>query len=79
MPTDIFPLLFAIPRCAGWLAHWVEQLDDKDVKIARPRQLYDGPAKREFVSINQRANDLPNDVPTYSSLFSKRRDVSRSQ
>jgi citrate synthase len=38
-PTDMFPVLFAIPRAVGWLAHWNEQLDDSDTKIYRPRQV----------------------------------------
>ena len=38
-PTDMFPVLFAIPRAVGWLAHWNEQLDDPDTKIYRPRQV----------------------------------------
>ena len=42
-PIDMFTVLFAIPRTAGWLAHWVELLGDKDQKISRPRQLYIGP------------------------------------
>lgn len=36
-PTDMFPILFAIPRCSGWLAHWKEFLDDPENKIVRPR------------------------------------------
>ena len=42
-PIDMFTVLFAIPRTAGWLAHWQELLADKDQKISRPRQWYDGP------------------------------------
>ena len=41
-PVDMFPVLFAIPRTAGWLAQWAEMLDDGDQKIARPRQVYLG-------------------------------------
>lgn len=39
-PTDMFPVLFCIPRAVGWLAHWLEGLDDPENKIARPRQMY---------------------------------------
>ncbi|HEY3239991.1 MAG TPA: citrate synthase [Acidimicrobiia bacterium] len=53
-PVDMFPVLFAIPRTAGWCAHWLELLGDPDQKISRPRQLYVGPAEREFVPINLR-------------------------
>ncbi|HEY3121363.1 MAG TPA: citrate synthase [Vicinamibacteria bacterium] len=48
-PLDMFPVLFAIPRTSGWLAQWEEMLLDKDQKIARPRQLYLGPARRDYV------------------------------
>ena len=41
-PVDMFPVLFAIPRTAGWLAQWDEMLRDPDQKIARPRQIYIG-------------------------------------
>ena len=51
---DMFPVLFAIPRTSGWLAHWLELLD-QDAKIARPRQLYVGSDEREYVPINRRA------------------------
>jgi citrate synthase len=52
-PVDMFTVLFAIPRTSGWLAHWVELLE-QDQKIARPRQLYVGPAERPYVPIEQR-------------------------
>jgi citrate synthase len=52
-PLEMFPVLFAIPRTAGWLAHWQEMLD-QDSKIARPRQLYIGADPRPYVSIDRR-------------------------
>ncbi len=52
-PLEMFPVLFAIPRTAGWLAHWQEMLD-QDSKIARPRQLYIGAEPRQYVPIAQR-------------------------
>jgi citrate synthase len=52
-PLEMFPVLFAIPRTAGWLAHWQELLD-QDSKIARPRQLYAGPEERDYVPIGSR-------------------------
>ena len=48
-PLAMFPVLFAIPRVAGWLAQWQEMLLDKDQKIARPRQIYTGERGREYV------------------------------
>ena len=52
-PVDLFPVLFAIPRTSGWLAHW-EELLEQDSKIARPRQLYVGPPERQYVDIKER-------------------------
>lgn len=51
---DMFPVLFAIPRTAGWIAQWEEMLLDKDQRITRPRQLYEGPEKRDFVPREKR-------------------------
>jgi citrate synthase len=52
-PTEMFTVLFAIPRVSGWLAHWVELLE-QDQKIARPRQLYVGAGARSYVPIGSR-------------------------
>jgi citrate synthase len=52
-PMDMFPVLFAIPRTAGWLAHWAEMLDH-DTKIARPRQLYIGSPRRDYIEMADR-------------------------
>jgi citrate synthase len=53
-PVDMFPVLFAIPRMSGWLAQWEEMLEDKEQKIARPRQVYLGPGARDFVPLATR-------------------------
>src|SRR5207237_6622698 len=53
-PTDYFTVLFALARMPGWLAQWEEMLNDKDQKIARPRQIFTGKAERNFVPIEQR-------------------------
>ena len=55
-PVDMFPVMFAIPRTSGWLAQWVEMLEDADQKIARPRQIYLGHRTRDYVPIDQRQN-----------------------
>jgi citrate synthase len=52
-PIDMFTVLFAIPRTSGWLAHWLELLE-QDVRIARPRQIYDGTAVRDYVDLDAR-------------------------
>ena len=49
-PTDFFTVLFAIARTAGWLAQWEEMLQDKEQKIARPRQIYVGHGERPYKS-----------------------------
>src|SRR5580700_5798500 len=51
---EMFTVLFAIPRTAGWLAQWQEMLTDPEQKIARPRQVYLGPGEREFVPMEKR-------------------------
>ncbi len=53
-PVDMFPVLFAIPRTSGWLAQWEEMLLDPEQKIARPRQLFLGAARRDYVPMERR-------------------------
>ncbi|HEX7707954.1 MAG TPA: citrate synthase [Thermoanaerobaculia bacterium] len=53
-PMSIFTVLFAIPRVSGWLAQWLEMLQDGDQKIARPRQIYTGHTRRDYVGIDAR-------------------------
>jgi citrate synthase len=53
-PVTMFPVLFAIPRTAGWIAQWEEMLLDPEQKIARPRQVYLGAPKRGYVPIDNR-------------------------
>jgi citrate synthase len=53
-PTDMFTVLFAIGRLPGWLAHYKEMLHDPATKIARPRQVYTGPAERDFLQVEKR-------------------------
>lgn len=53
-PVEMFPVLFAIPRTSGWVAQWEEMLLDSEQKIARPRQVYLGAEKREYVPPERR-------------------------
>jgi citrate synthase len=53
-PTEMFTVLFAIGRLPGWIAHWREMIEDPDTRIGRPRQVYTGPAEREFVPMDKR-------------------------
>lgn len=74
LPTDMFPVMFTIPRTAGWLAHWVESLDDPETKIYRPRQIYTGKSNLEYIPIAQRkpADIQPSIIP---SGFGSRREL----
>ncbi len=53
-PTDMFTVLFAIGRMPGWIAHWREMIEEPSTKIARPRQIYTGPALNHYVSMDER-------------------------
>jgi citrate synthase len=54
IPTEMFTVIFAIPRTAGWVAQWMEMKDDPEQKIARPRQVYTGERQREYVPVAER-------------------------
>lgn len=53
-PTDMFPVLFAIPRASGWLSQWCEMVEDPEQKIARPRQIYLGSGQRDYIPVDAR-------------------------
>ncbi len=53
-PVEMFPVLFAIPRTVGWLTQWEEMITDSEQKIARPRQVFLGAKRRDFVSMDKR-------------------------
>jgi citrate synthase len=57
-PVDMFPVLFAIPRVSGWLAQWAEMVRDPEQKISRPRQIYVGESRRNWLPIEQRAEPV---------------------
>lgn len=54
IPIEMFTVMFAIARTAGWVAHWLEQQDDPDNKIGRPRQIYTGSDQRDYTAIDKR-------------------------
>ncbi len=54
IPNSMFTAIFALARTAGWVAQWSEMISDPEAKIGRPRQLYTGQSRREFVPIDQR-------------------------
>jgi len=78
-PTDYFPVLFTIPRTAGWLAHWYEFLDDPDNRIVRPHQVYLGYGTRDYVPQDKRTVLSKSNISSDSSSESKRRTVGTDQ
>ncbi|KAI9027828.1 citrate synthase-like protein [Hyaloraphidium curvatum] len=58
-PTDFFPVLFAMPRTVGWLAHWSEGMDVEGAQIWRPRQLFIGEKRRDYVAVEARKEVPP--------------------
>src|SRR3954463_3885013 len=54
LPTDMFTVMFAIPRTSGWVSQWLERVNDKEQKSARPRQVYVGERERDYVSLDER-------------------------
>lgn len=54
IPTNMFTVMFAIARTAGWVAHWTEMIADPKQRIGRPRQVYDGSPLRDYVPVDQR-------------------------
>lgn len=71
-PTDFFTVLFTIPRTVGWLAHWNEFLDDKEQPIVRPRQIYQGALRRNYIPIGQRNNKKNVEIKSPSSASFRR-------
>jgi citrate synthase len=54
IPTSMFTVLFAVARTTGWISQWQEMMEDPAQRIGRPRQVYMGAPKRDFVPIGQR-------------------------
>ncbi len=80
-PTDFFPVLFAIPRVAGWLAHWKEAMEEPSPKIWRPRQIYTGARKLSYVPMTERTAssseaDAKETLPMENHPFNRRYLVS---
>jgi citrate synthase len=75
-PLDFFPVLFAVPRVVGWLAHWRQMmLQPEGVKIWRPRQIYVGEGKRDYVPVDKRVavnGDKKTPHPVVHSGITKR-------
>ncbi|KAF4688769.1 hypothetical protein FOZ60_002435 [Perkinsus olseni] len=76
-PTDMFPILFTVPRLAGWLAHWSEWIDDPENRIYRPFQVYKGYDKRDYVQVDERSEKVHSkELTVKRSAFNRRRDAS---
>jgi citrate synthase len=54
IPTEMFTVMFALARTAGWVSHWLEQQVDPEAKIGRPRQIYTGATPRDYTEIDRR-------------------------
>ena len=54
IPTSMFTVLFAVARTVGWIAQWNEMIEDPTQKIGRPRQLYTGEARRDYIPLSKR-------------------------
>jgi citrate synthase len=57
IPTDMFTVMFALGRLPGWIAHWKEMVEDKTMRISRPRQIYTGATERDWVPVKQRSEE----------------------
>jgi len=80
-PTDMFPILFAIPRLVGWLAHWSEFLVDPDNKIYRPFQIYKGKVLEDYIPLDARNDKVGGNQNLFvkRSAFNRRRDAALQQ
>ena len=66
IPRSMFTVMFAIARTVGWVAHWQEMISDPAMRIGRPRQLYTGAVKRDYMSIDRRTEKTPADLRSHN-------------
>jgi len=76
IPTDMFTILFTIPRLAGWLAHWQEWIDDPENRIYRPFQVYKGIDLRDYEDVAKRKDTKVAPGPITRTSINRRRDAS---
>jgi citrate synthase len=76
IPTEMFTILFTLPRISGWLAHWYEFQDDPYNKIVRPRQIYKGYTKRNYEDSKQRQKKVDEDLDYEIATTDVRREAS---
>jgi citrate synthase len=68
LPMDMFTVMFAIPRTSGWVAQWLEMVQDEETKIARPRQIYTGERERDYVPIEERERGVQTPVDERAAI-----------
>ena len=78
IPTEMFTILFALPRIAGWLAHWHEFLDDPHNKIVRPRQIFKGSKRRDYEEMGGRPIKVDQDLEYKVATTDVRREAALS-
>ena len=76
IPTEMFTILFTLPRLAGWLAHWYEFIDDPHNKIVRPRQIYKGYKRCNFEDMTMRQKRVDQDLTYLVNTTDVRREAS---
>lgn len=76
IPTEMFTIMFTLPRLAGWLAHWDEFVEDPVNNIVRPRQIYKGFRTRDFVPVPERSQKVDQDLEYKAGLHEVRREAS---
>jgi len=76
IPTEMFTIMFTLPRIAGWLAHWDEFVEDPVNNIVRPRQIYKGYRKRDFVSMGTREQKVNETIDYKPASIDIRREAS---
>ena len=76
IPTEMFTIMFTLPRLAGWLSHWNEFVDDPENKIVRPRQIYKGYTRRDFVGLPERRETVQEELKYVVPAFDARREAS---
>merc|ERR1719189_3195964 len=76
IPTEMFTIMFTLPRLAGWLAHWDEFVEDPENKIVRPRQIYKGYTRRDFVQMGERTQKSDQELKYVIPNLDARREAS---
>ncbi len=72
LPSEMFTVLFAIARTAGWMAQWLEMVEDPEQKIARPRQVFLGPERRDYVPMTRRRGKAESPSPRVGRSVTRR-------